>query len=618
MLPIGTILRGIYRVERHIASGGFGYTYFVTNIGFKEVFAIKEFFMEGINDREADTKTVSVSNEANKHQYSEQLEKFKKEARRLRHLNNKHIVGVHDLFEENGTCYYVMDFIDGETLNERLKRLAAPLSENEVSGILTQVLDALDEVHNHNIWHLDLKPGNIMIDRSGTVRLIDFGASKQMSPDGGATATTSLCYTPGYAPPEQSEQNMDKFGPWTDIYALGATLFTLLTCQRPPMSSDISESPETAFAPLKSCSHKMQELVMWMMQPNRQDRPQNVAELNARIAGNVPNPFVKWLSKHIWWVAGAVVAMAAALYFILTPHKRRTTHDTDDEITLEQEVEEYRDFDELDDRLDTLTFAFGMAQTQGLNEYLGNTLGVDTTLVSELSQGMLQGAMLSDIQPEQMEANARAAYNAGIQIGGQISTSFLKGINSQVFGEDSTKSVSLETFMAGFIQGVFEDTHLMNHEEAQETAQRLLDELKKENMERQYADNKEAGEEFLEENAAKEDVVVLASGVQYKVLRSGNNNGQKPKEDSEVKLHYEGRFIDGKVFDSSYERDEPSVFKVNQVIAGFAEALLLMTPGDKWEVYIPQELAYGDREQGNIKPFSTLIFTIELININRY
>lgn len=225
LLRIGTILRGIYRIDSYLSSGGFGNTYVATNIEFEERVAIKEFFMKGVTQREDNQTTVSVSNSENKDSFLAQREKFKKEARRIRQLHNAHIVNVHDLFEENGTAYYVMDYVGGENLSERLKQTNRPMTESEVKLILPQILDALKTIHDGGIWHLDLKPANIMLEKGGNVKLIDFGASKQMDAQkGGATTSTAISYTNGYAPREQMEQNYDKFGPWTDIYALGATL----------------------------------------------------------------------------------------------------------------------------------------------------------------------------------------------------------------------------------------------------------------------------------------------------------------------------------------------------------------------------------------------------------
>lgn len=293
MLPVGTMLRGTYRIESYLSSGGFGNTYVATHIDFNETYAIKEFFMKGISKRDEDSPTVSVSISENKKNFCGQLEKFKTEAKRLRKMNNEHIVRVHDLFEENGTAYYVMDYVNGENLNERLKRTKQPLSEKEVMHILHQVLCALEVVHANNIWHLDLKPANIMLDVNGNVKIIDFGASKQLNAQkGGATSHSAVSYTNGYAPREQMEQSYEKFGPWTDFYALGATLFCLLTNNRPPMPTDIDddETPDKHIAlPLPaSISQNMRQLVLWLMNTNRLKRPKCVEDIRQFISDDEP------------------------------------------------------------------------------------------------------------------------------------------------------------------------------------------------------------------------------------------------------------------------------------------------------------------------------------------
>ncbi len=280
LIPGQKLQMGKYCILKQIASGGFGNTYEVKNLYFDERYAMKEFFMKGINERDDNATSVSVSNKDNREQFHNQLEKFKKEARRLRKLHNEHIVQVFDLFEENGTAYYVMDFVDGESLSHYLKKRSKPFKEDEVLQILSQVLDALGAVHEKNIWHLDLKPANIMMDKTGRVKLIDFGASKQMSSkDGYTSTTTSMCYTAGYAPTEQIEQNVDLIGPWTDIYSLGATLYNLLTNNQPPTISEMFGAD--AFSYSQPVSDKTKYLIRWMMQPNRQSRPQSVQEIRA-------------------------------------------------------------------------------------------------------------------------------------------------------------------------------------------------------------------------------------------------------------------------------------------------------------------------------------------------
>ena len=281
MLPIGAILHGNYRIDGYLSSGGFGNTYMATHIRFKEKVAIKEFFMKDVTERDADGSRVKVSNSGKEKEFSEQRAKFEKEAQRLRLLHNEHIVKVHDLFDENSTTYYVMDYIDGESLKEKLENTHGPFDQSLVLDVLIQVLDALQEAHASNILHLDLKPANIMLDDdSGQVRLIDFGASKQFdSTVGGAAATSAVTFTSGFAPSEQMEKRFDKFGPWTDFYALGATLFNLLTNRVPPMPGDILDDTtddKHDTLPMPGINPKMRDLVLWLMQYDRKKRPENV------------------------------------------------------------------------------------------------------------------------------------------------------------------------------------------------------------------------------------------------------------------------------------------------------------------------------------------------------
>ena len=285
MLAQGTLLRGgTYRIERQLASGGFGNTYLVRNVAFDELYAMKEFFMRGVNMRNGNNVTVSVPD--NHASYESQKEKFKKEAIRLRNLRNEHIVKVHDLFEENSTVYYVMDFIDGESLAEQIKHSGKAITEEQTWHILPQVLDALKKVHSQNIWHLDIKPGNIMLNKKGDAFLIDFGASKQLNSSGSQTSS-ALCYTPGYAPVEQVEQDMDKFGPWTDFYALGATLYYMQSLKQPPSSTALTEGDAFDFP--ATMSRQMKDTIIWMMKPSRKERPQSVDEILKLIAPMIAN-----------------------------------------------------------------------------------------------------------------------------------------------------------------------------------------------------------------------------------------------------------------------------------------------------------------------------------------
>jgi FKBP-type peptidyl-prolyl cis-trans isomerase FklB len=172
----------------------------------------------------------------------------------------------------------------------------------------------------------------------------------------------------------------------------------------------------------------------------------------------------------------------------------------------------------------------------------------------------------------------------------------------------------MKNFMAGFVSGTTGKGGLMTVDSAQNVAQTMMQAVKAREMEKTYGPNKEAGEKFLAANAKKDGVKTLPSGVQYKVIKEGT--GAIPADTSLVKVHYEGRLLNDSIFDSSYKRGEPINLRCNQTIKGWTDAMVHMPAGSVWEVYIPQELAYGEREQGMIKPFSMLKFKIELIEVN--
>ena len=257
--------------------------------------------------------------------------------------------------------------------------------------------------------------------------------------------------------------------------------------------------------------------------------------------------------------------------------------------------------------VDTLSYAIGMSQTQGLMDYLSRAKGVDTTYIAEFLQGVNDGANSADDKK-------KAAYLAGVEIGQQIANNMVKGLNYQLFGEDSTQTVSLNNILAGFVSGVLGKDGKMTVQEADSTANALFESIKAKAQEKQYGANKVAGEQFLAENAKKEGVQKLPCGVQYKVLKAGN--GATPSDTSTVVVNYEGRLIDGTVFDASARHgDEPASFQVGRVIKGWQEALKAMPAGSEWEIYIPQDLAYGANQSGQIPPFSTLIFKVELVEV---
>ncbi|NDV81627.1 FKBP-type peptidyl-prolyl cis-trans isomerase [Bacteroides sp. 51] len=256
--------------------------------------------------------------------------------------------------------------------------------------------------------------------------------------------------------------------------------------------------------------------------------------------------------------------------------------------------------------IDSLSYATGMARTEGLQMFLLQQ-GVDTTHMADFMRGFNEGS--------QKTSKKDIAYLTGMQIGQMVSKNWVEGLNQQIFGTDTTKTLSKNDMIAGFVAGVTNDTTKMTMPFAQTYSQSAVDKIKEKAVIEQYADNKEAGEKFLAENKSKEGVQTTESGLQYKIIKEGK--GEVPTASSRVKVHYKGTLIDGTEFDSSYKRNEPTTFRADQVIKGWTEALTMMPVGSKWELYIPQDLGYGSRDQGQIKPFSTLIFEVELVEIEK-
>lgn len=258
----------------------------------------------------------------------------------------------------------------------------------------------------------------------------------------------------------------------------------------------------------------------------------------------------------------------------------------------------------LKDGVDSLAYNLGVAQSEGLKQYMTIQLGVDTTYIDEFIKGMKEGAV-NEADPK------KDAYMEGLKTGKQIQQ-MAEGLGQEVYAGDTTKSVNVKNLLAGLIDGLKGKTDI-TAEDAYQKFQEQLEPIRTANTEKQFADNKAAGEKYLAENKKKEGVKTTASGLQYKVLVEGT--GALPTDTTKLQVNYEGKLIDGTVFDSSYERNIPFTVDMAQprVIQGWVEALKLMPAGSKWEVTIPQELGYGASNQGMIKPFSTLVFTIEVL-----
>lgn len=251
---------------------------------------------------------------------------------------------------------------------------------------------------------------------------------------------------------------------------------------------------------------------------------------------------------------------------------------------------------------DSTSYAAGYAATEGLLQYLQQRMNVDTAHMADFIRGFQEAA-------SKAKDPAYTAYIAGCTIASQATDQILPNMSRDLVGTDD--SIAAAPFYEGFIAGVKQDTAVFKMAKARDRFQTKSTQAR-ETRNRIY---KKENEEWLANNKTKPGVITLPSGLQYKVLKEGN--GPKPKASDEVEVVYEGKTINGKVFDATKNHGgrKTDSFRCDQVIKGWTEALTSMNVGSKWEIYIPQDLAYGSREAGEIKPYSTLIFTVELVGI---
>ena len=273
LAPNTLLQSGKYKIVRFLSSGGFGCTYEGEHVMLHKRIAIKEFFVKDFCNRDENTSHVTVGTQSKVALVEKLRSKFIDEAVALSQLSHPNIVSVSDVFMENGTAYYVMDFIDGKSLHQIINERGA-LPEGEAISYIKDAAEALKYVHSLNRLHLDIKPGNIMVTNDGHAKLIDFGASKQYDEVDGENTSTLLGKTPGYAPIEQMSNNVKQFTPATDIYSLGATLYKLLTGVTPPDATEIfneglEELPE-------SISKSTNDAVMKAMELRVKNRPQTI------------------------------------------------------------------------------------------------------------------------------------------------------------------------------------------------------------------------------------------------------------------------------------------------------------------------------------------------------
>ena len=279
---------GKYRIIRVLGQGGFGITYLAENVFFNKIVAIKEFFPKSFCGRD-NTSHLTLGTTNNAETVEKLLNRFMKEAKNIAKLDHPGIVKIQDIFRENNTAYYVMDYIEGENLNELVKR-NGPLSEEKAVEYIKKVGEALSYIHSKNMTHFDVKPANIMIRRSDdTPILIDFGLSKQYDNSGDATSTMLNAVSQGYSPIElYNPGSLDTFSPQTDVYSLAATLLFLLTGKTPPSASDIASD---GLSLPDYIPNKMKESIEVAMNYKRRERPNDIGLL-------VDNLYKFHLSSH--------------------------------------------------------------------------------------------------------------------------------------------------------------------------------------------------------------------------------------------------------------------------------------------------------------------------------
>lgn len=284
------LMSGKYRIVRKLGQGGFGITYLAEHVVLRKRVAIKEFFFQQFCERDDGTSHVTVPTVGNRELVEKFRRKFVKEAQLIASkLSHPSIVGVTDVFDENGTSYYVMDYIEGRSLSDIIKERGR-IGEAEAIAIIDSVCRALAYVHSRNINHLDIKPGNIMVEaETGNVVLIDFGVAKQYdAATGEATTTTPVGRSHGYSPLEQYKVGgVSQFSPESDIYALGATLYKMLTGTTPPEAGDVAQD---GLPPIPSdISASVRRAITAAMSTAKKDRPHTIAEfldiLHGKTAG---------------------------------------------------------------------------------------------------------------------------------------------------------------------------------------------------------------------------------------------------------------------------------------------------------------------------------------------
>ena len=318
-LRSGTYLQGDkYRIERTLGRGGFGVTYLAVHELLDCLVCIKEFFPKGFYNRESDTPNLTLASQSNAATMEQYKQKFLKEAKTIAKLNHQHIIRIIDVFQENNTAYYVMEYIDGESLADIVRRKGA-LDESRALHYIHAIISATEYIHDRNIMHLDIKPGNIMIRKEDNFPiLIDFGLSKQYDEGGMQTSSTPVGISHGFAPLEQYQAGgVSTFSPGTDIYSIGATLYYLVMGKVPPTAANIVDDGLGELP--KTLSSGTTNAIIQSMQSRRKDRPASVKALLKILNGDKPEykqiSFSGWLIEGIRAIGGKLIITSDQLIF---------------------------------------------------------------------------------------------------------------------------------------------------------------------------------------------------------------------------------------------------------------------------------------------------------------
>ena len=283
-LPPRSVLDRKYEIGRVLGKGGFGITYAAVDRGLNIPVAIKEFLPAQVAGRGTDQSTVQPHGGGEEEVFAHGLAAFLNEARTLAQFNHQNIVAVKAFFEENGTGYLVMPFYEGETLDGRLKERSEPLPQEEALELIAPVLDGLQAVHEQNILHRDIKPGNVYLTNTGQTVLLDFGAARIAF--GQESQSLSAVLTPGYAPFEQYSRRGHQ-GTWTDVYATAAMLYRMLTGAKPPEATDRMAGEPLPPVHLRnpSVTPAVSDAISAALAIQPKDRPQTIAAFRQRLAG---------------------------------------------------------------------------------------------------------------------------------------------------------------------------------------------------------------------------------------------------------------------------------------------------------------------------------------------